>query len=256
MTDKLLPLVPGDDAVPRVQDVVIGERLGLARPTNVRQTIEANMAELSAFGTLHAENATSAMPNGGTKFVTEYHLNEEQALLVCALSRTAKAAEVRRDLILTYTAYRRGQLGGAIDPRQMGGIMKSVVRAQIKEALTELAPQIIAAQLAADPRVAALNLISVRQLMDEAGAVSKGRNSLNRRVRNALMKLAAVGEVKGVTDCPHTGVALFPIDFAREFMRTTGNGWVRQHNAVQTGQGVIKFPARRRRRPISDQPSA
>ncbi|MDY0242185.1 MAG: hypothetical protein RBR34_08410 [Rhodospirillaceae bacterium] len=31
---------------PRIKDVRIGERLGMARPTNIRQTIEANMAEL------------------------------------------------------------------------------------------------------------------------------------------------------------------------------------------------------------------
>jgi hypothetical protein len=41
---------------------------------------------------------------------TEYWLNEAQALLVCVLSRTEKAAEVRRMLIAVFTAYRHRKL--------------------------------------------------------------------------------------------------------------------------------------------------
>ena len=41
---------------------------------------------------------------------TEYWLNERQALLVCVLSRTERAAEVRRALITVFTAWRHGQL--------------------------------------------------------------------------------------------------------------------------------------------------
>lgn len=235
MSDKLLPLVPGDDAVPRVQDVVIGERLGLARPTNVRQTIEANMGELSAFGTLHAENATSAMPNGGTKSVTEYHLNEEQALLVCALSRTAKAAEVRRDLILTYTAYRRGQLGGAIDPRQMGGIIKAVVGKQIKEAITELAPQIIAAQLSADPRVAVVAAIPALQIAMDADVPKKGRRIVVQAISRDLSRFC---ETKGIVPGRDTRrTKQFPVDVVYAWHASGGKALIRKAAADVQAQG-------------------
>ncbi len=226
MSDKLLPLVPGDDAVPRVQDVVIGERLGLARPTNVRQTIEANMAELEAFGPLHAVNAMVGIGSGATRTVTEYHLNEEQALLVCALSRTAKAAEVRRDLILTYTAYRRGQLGGSIDPRQMGGIMKSVIRHQIKEAITELAPQIIAAQLAADPRIAAVDAVPALQIAIEAKVPKAGRRPIVRAISNSLARHC---EAKGhVIRRDVRGTKLYPLAAAHEWRLSGGDHLIRK----------------------------
>lgn len=39
-----------------------------------------------------------------------YYLNEEQALLICMFSRTPKAAAVRREVILVFTAGRRGDL--------------------------------------------------------------------------------------------------------------------------------------------------
>jgi hypothetical protein len=103
--------------------------------------------------------------------------------------------------------------------------------------------------LAADGRVAALDLIAVRQLMDEAGAISKGRNSLNGRVRNALLSLALRENVKGVRRCPHSNHWLFPIDFAREFMASTGNAWVAAHNASLTPQGDLfaTSPAKKRK---------
>lgn len=209
---------------------------------------------VAAKETCSPELGSKKVAHGGHNAVT-YRLTLDMAKELAMVENNEMGRLIRRYYIWLEEARTAPTAG--FDASMLGGIVKSVVGKQIKDAIAEFAPAIIAAQLAADPRVAALNLISVRQLMDEAGAVSKGRNSLNRRVRNALMKLAAIGNVKGVTDCPHTGVALFPIDFAREFMRTTGNGWVRQHNAVQTGQGVIKFPARRRKlRKVEDQPSA
>lgn len=39
-----------------------------------------------------------------------FYLNEEQALLVCIFSETENAALVRKQVISTFMAYRRGQL--------------------------------------------------------------------------------------------------------------------------------------------------
>lgn len=101
--------------------------------------------------------------------------------------------------------------------------------------------------LAADPRVAALEYVSVRQLLDEAKAIQKGRNSVNRRIgydlRNrALMTTPPIA----LRRCPHSGVWLYPRAFADAYMREHGNGLVREHNDRQKGQGVIQFPDRRK----------
>lgn len=101
--------------------------------------------------------------------------------------------------------------------------------------------------LAADPRVAALEYVSVRQLLDEAKAIQKGRNGVNRRIgydlRNrALMTTPPIA----LRRCPHSGVWLYPRAFADAYMREHGNGLVREHNDRQKGQGVIQFPDRRK----------
>jgi hypothetical protein len=65
-----------------VLDTDLAERLGMARPTNIRtDLILPNRAELESFGTLQETAASSPMPNGGFRKVTAYFLNEEQALL-------------------------------------------------------------------------------------------------------------------------------------------------------------------------------
>lgn len=78
---------------------------GMAVPRKIRQNqIEANRAELETHGPLRMELIQSAgRPS------TAYYLNEEQALLVCMFSRTDKAAAVRKLVIDTFMAVRRGQ---------------------------------------------------------------------------------------------------------------------------------------------------
>ncbi len=91
---------------PRVRDLLIAERLGLADPHKIRPFIEANRPELETYGEVSARRAeTSAL---GGRPGTEYWLNEGQALVICALSRTPKAAAVRKALIDVYLEYRNG----------------------------------------------------------------------------------------------------------------------------------------------------
>lgn len=90
---------------PRIKDIVLGERLGLAQPLNIRNVIESNKDELCNFGTFHAVRETKKVGCVKRK-ITEYYLNEAQALLLCMFSRTAKAAQVRKELIDVYMAYR------------------------------------------------------------------------------------------------------------------------------------------------------
>lgn len=60
------------------------------------------ISEADLIGTFRA-GASEPAPSG-------YHLNEGQALVICALSRTAQAATIRRALIEVFMAWRRGQL--------------------------------------------------------------------------------------------------------------------------------------------------
>ena len=90
---------------PRIKDIVLAQRLGLSQPLNVRGVIENNYEELCGFGAIHVVRETR---RSGCLFrkITEYYLNEPQALLICMFPRTQKAAAVRKELIDVYMAYR------------------------------------------------------------------------------------------------------------------------------------------------------
>ena len=108
MFELILHHLDAIDGEPRILDLRVAERLGFARPRAVRQLIERSKTELESYGFI----ATRCGAYRTRKF-TEYWLNEPQALLVCLLSRTEKAAEVRRSLIAVFTAWRRGKLGSS-----------------------------------------------------------------------------------------------------------------------------------------------
>lgn len=127
--------------------------------------------------------------------------------------------------------------------RTIGGIVKSVIHSELQ---TVVAHEVEAA-LAADPRRAVLAYVSVRQLLDEAKALTKGRRSLNRRVGNELRNRAVLAPpTQPVAKCPHSGVWLFPRDFAAGFMAERGAEMVKAHNDKIRGQGVLKLVPTRR----------
>jgi len=113
------------DAEPRVLDLRLSEALGFERPRKIRDLITRNMAEIEAHGPAPHRGALVERPQGGTVEVTEYWLNEPQALLVCMFARTARAAEVRKNLIEVFMAWRRGQLPDAAP------ILEAFLRAEI-----------------------------------------------------------------------------------------------------------------------------
>lgn len=95
------------DGEARVLDLHIASCLRFDRLRDIRKLIERNMLELERYGTLRHRGAT---PEGGGPTATEYWLNEGQALLICALSKTQRSADVRQELIAVFLAYREGQL--------------------------------------------------------------------------------------------------------------------------------------------------
>lgn len=120
----------------------------------------------------------------------------------------------------------------------------------VETAVIDLAGRVRDLMLIADDRGRATREhISVRQLLDDAGAAQKGRNGLNRRVGNALRAMALTGNPPiPVRRCMHSGVWLFPVDLATGFMRSAGNRWVRDHNAKDSGQGLNLFSDQTMRR--------
>lgn len=93
---------------PRMSDLRIGEVLGFNRPRDIRKLIAANLNELNSYGEV-CDAASQTAVTGGRP-TKEYYLNEGQALVICALSRTPKAAEVRKAIIEVFMAYRNGNL--------------------------------------------------------------------------------------------------------------------------------------------------
>lgn len=115
----------------------------------------------------------------------------------------------------------------------------------IERAVDELESRINGLIISTDARVAALEYVSVRELLNEANAIQRGRGRLNRKIGWDMRERASLaGSPKPYRKCPHSGVWLFQRDFADLYMRAYGNSMVADHNARQTGQGVIKFPSR------------
>lgn len=93
---------------PRVLDLDLAAWLGLSQPRNVRTVIVANLEELEMHGSLHVASANPGIQGGRPG--KAYWLNEGQALVICALSRTPTAAKVRKAVIEVFMAYRQGKL--------------------------------------------------------------------------------------------------------------------------------------------------
>ncbi|WP_366656649.1 hypothetical protein [Fodinicurvata sp. EGI_FJ10296] len=91
---------------PRIEAWRLAERLGYDRPRVVSELIERNMPELQSYGEV-CRTARQTSENGGRPGKA-YWLNEGQTLLVCMLSRTARAAAVRKEVIDVYMAFRQG----------------------------------------------------------------------------------------------------------------------------------------------------
>ena len=93
------------DDEPVIPDTILGSRLEFSRANDIRKIIERNTQELSMYSTLRHRVATEQCGCVKRQIKT-YYLNEPQALLLCMFSRTARAAQVRKELIEVYMAYR------------------------------------------------------------------------------------------------------------------------------------------------------
>jgi hypothetical protein len=238
---------------PRARDIDIAKRLGFAvgGERQIRRLIQRNRAELESYGPLACHRDTSISGKGRQIEVDEFCLNEEQALTIAAISKAPKAPAVRSMLIRTFVAWRRGHLVGSNDDQV----------AKLEAKLAHFENMLTAFAINNDPRRAALEYASVCELLNEAGAFPKGRNSLNRRVGYDLklrsLKTVANDDPSPVRRAAHTGTWLYRREFAERYMRERGASLVADHNAKVTGgQGVIAFADRRKFKAPGSQPAA
>lgn len=99
-----LSMVQGE---PRVFDLHLAASLGFDNLHEIRRLVARNENELRAYGEVSV-TVTKTSTQGGRPGKA-YYLNEGQALVICALSRTPKAAEVRKLVIDVFMAWRRGK---------------------------------------------------------------------------------------------------------------------------------------------------
>lgn len=119
--------------------------------------------------------------------------------------------------------------------------------AEVFQAIAALKTEVTELRTLHDPRVAAVTHKSVRQLLDWAKVPSHGRHPLNRKFSYHLPRHAITTGVLPMT-CPHSGVLLYPVDCASQFMKERGNAWIADHLAKINGQGVLNFEVEKRKR--------
>lgn len=88
----------------RVKDLALAVALGFERPRKMRDILKRYLGELRQYGEV-CPMAGQTSEAGGRPSI-QFWLNEQQALLLCMFSRTERAAEVRRQLIDVFTAWR------------------------------------------------------------------------------------------------------------------------------------------------------
>lgn len=100
---NIIKLTTADDE-PRVRDLDLAKALEFTDAHKIRNLIARNRDELETHGRVSATLAETTSRGGRPG--KAYYLNEPQALVICALSRTPVAVEVRRQLIQAFMAYR------------------------------------------------------------------------------------------------------------------------------------------------------
>jgi hypothetical protein len=130
----------GDEAC--ILDVELASRLGMMKIRNIRSVIAENRDELELHGDLscRATNSIRAASTGERRGRPgkAYYLNEGQALVLCALSRTPIAAQIRKALIDVFMAYRTGKIVEVKEHRRHKPGYQEVSREECGERAFEL----------------------------------------------------------------------------------------------------------------------
>lgn len=122
------------DDEPRVRDIDLAERAGLAKPRDIRATIEANREELESLGELTMRRCWRRIEKRGAvrgfeqREESEYLLNEHQTATVLILLRTKTAKRFRGEVVRTFIAVRKGLLAQPPSPAVLDGTVANSCR--------------------------------------------------------------------------------------------------------------------------------
>ncbi|WEK50333.1 MAG: hypothetical protein P0Y66_22270 [Candidatus Kaistia colombiensis] len=228
---------------PLVLDTDIGVRLGMARPSNIRQVIEANRQEIEAFGSLHAANAVIEAGKGARREVSAFYLSEEQALLVCTLSRAPKAPATRAMLIRVFVALRRGQLP-AFNQQALARQIAAIVDDKITKALPALVSSRVDAlvsEAVLSRSANVVNMVPALTVIDWAGVSDRhGLRGLSVTVSNALRRfLADRGVAVQLASLAAETRYVFDPALARQWLEQGGRRLI--HRIVAEKQGQLRL---------------
>ncbi len=91
-----------------VRDTALAEKLGFVHGRNIRKIIERNRTELEGYGPLLQRGAMVDIGSGAKREVTEFYLNQKQALILIGYSNAPNASEIKRLMIAVFEAFIRG----------------------------------------------------------------------------------------------------------------------------------------------------
>lgn len=129
----------------------------------------------------------------------------------------------------------------------LGGMIKSISRAQIREELAEMESRITNLVATHQAGTAAVTDKTAKEWCEEYGLTQKGRNGPRRKIGNALSALA---KQQGIIchRCARTGTWLYPAELARPYMDGIGRHIIKLHNnAVLNGQPDLGLGNKRQR---------
>lgn len=95
---------------PRIRDIILGKRAGMAIPRSIRRVIENNLDDLKRYGPLCAQNTMVLLGSGAQRGIKEYWLNEGQAIRLCSLLKSEKAQELTYGVITVFIEWKRGNV--------------------------------------------------------------------------------------------------------------------------------------------------
>jgi hypothetical protein len=237
------------ESEPRARDIDLAERLGFSRPRNIRRLIERHRSELEQFGTC---STVERVMRGND--VTEYWLNEEQALLMSILSNAPNAAAVRAMLIRVFVAYRRGHLVEADAPmaelspaarNAIGGIVKRcasvALREEMQGMIVALLPQAVNAMLA-ERHLMVRRGRTAQDILASFG-FPRGIKGLTLWAGNRMDALGIRMNGNEKADRGDGAIRLYDPDKAETWMRSGGRHLIEQKVAERRGQGRLRLVA-------------
>ncbi len=127
--------------------------------------------------------------------------------------------------------------------KRTDGIAKMLAHkvTEIEKAIPSMVGEVMEARIAADPRVAVVSYVSVKQILEADYKVpARGRRSIQRKVFVRLSAYCLANGIKAFK-CAHSGTWLFPPHEAGAFIREHCSGIIKAHLDRHKGQGSLRL---------------